>query len=662
MGRNVAQKLIATHLVSGEMTPGQEVGIRIDQTLTQDATGTMVMLELEALGLDRARTEVSVQYVDHNLLQTDSKNAEDHAFLRSACQRFGLWYSKAGNGVSHPTHMQRFGIPGKTMVGSDSHTPAAGSLGMLAIGLGGIEVATAIAGEPVYLRMPEIWGVRLTGELPAWVSAKDVILEMLRRHGVKGGVNRIIEYHGPGLAGLTAMDRHVIANMGAELGATTTVFPADDQVRTFLRAEQREDDFIELVADDDANYDITETIDLSTLEPLIALPSSPGNVQPVHEVAGRDVQQVVVGSSANPGLRDFAVVAAIVHGRQAHPGVSFDINPTSRQILQDLTKMGGTFDLIAAGARLHQSGCMGCIGMGQAPAAGGNSLRTFPRNFPGRSGTTEDSVYLCSPETAAAAALTGRITDPRELPGLFGIDYPRIELPGRSSVNTAMLEPPLPVAEAGRVDLVKGPNISSLPDFGPLPDRIEAPVALKVGDDVSTDEILPAGARVLPYRSNIPRLAEFTFGQLDDSYPQRVMASRDGSGHLVVAGSNYGQGSSREHAVIAPRYLGLRAVLAVSFARIHWQNLANFGVLALEFTDPDDYQSIEQGDVLILEDLRNTLRRGSTVIRIHNSTRGRDYSTSHRLSVRQVRMVLAGGLLPAIREREEESHRSIIRR
>jgi aconitate hydratase len=336
--------------------------------------------------------------------------------------------------------------------------------------------------------------------------------------------------------------------------------------------------------------------------------------------------------------------------------VSFDINPTSRQILQDLTKMGGTFDLIAAGARLHQSGCMGCIGMGQAPAVGGNSLRTFPRNFPGRSGTTEDSVYLCSPETAAAAALTGRITDPRELPGLFGIDYPRIELPARSSVNTAMLEPPLPTAQAAQVDLVKGSNISSLPDFDPLPDRIEAPVALKVGDDVSTDEILPAGARVLPYRSNIPRLAEFTFGQLDDSYPRRVMTSRDGSGHLVVAGSNYGQGSSREHAVIAPRYLGLRAVLAVSFARIHWQNLANFGVLALEFTDPGDYQSIEQGDVLILEDLRNTLRLGSTVIRIHNSTRGRDYIAGHRLSVRQVGMVLAGGLLPAIRERGKKSH------
>ena len=370
MGHNVTQKLIAGHLISGEMTVGDEIALRIDQTLTQDATGTMVMLELEALGLDRARTEVSVQYVDHNLLQTDSKNAEDHDFLRSGSQRFGLWYSKAGNGVSHPTHMQRFGIPGKTMVGSDSHTPAAGSLGMLAIGLGGLEVAMAIAGEPIYLRMPEIWGVRVTGELPPWVSAKDVILEMLRRHGVKGGVNRIIEYHGPGLAHLTAMDRHVIANMGAELGATTTVFPADEQVRVFLRSEQREDDFVELLADEDAVYDVDEEIDLSTLEPLIALPSSPGNVVPVRDVAGRDVAQVVVGSSANPGLRDFAMVAAIVRGRQAHPGVSFDVNPTSRQILQDLTKMGGTSDLIAAGARLHQSGCMGCIGMGQAPATG----------------------------------------------------------------------------------------------------------------------------------------------------------------------------------------------------------------------------------------------------------------------------------------------------
>jgi len=648
MSLNVAQKLIQSHLESGEMTPGDEIAIRIDQTLTQDATGTMVMLELEALGLDRARTDVSVQYVDHNLLQADSKNADDHDFLRSSAQRFGLWYSKPGNGVSHPTHMERFGKPGATMVGSDSHTPAAGSLGMLAIGLGGIEVARAIAGEPIFLRMPQIWGIRLTGELPAWVSAKDVILEMLRRHGVQGGVNRIIEYYGPGLANLTAMDRHVIANMGAELGATTTVFPADGQARTFLRAEQREDDFTELLADEDATYDITDEIDLSTLEPLIALPSSPGNVVTVREVAGRDVHQVVIGSSANPGLRDFAIAAAIVKGRQTHDRVSFDINPTSRQILQDLTKLGSTFDLIAAGARLHQSGCMGCIGMGQAPGTGRNSLRTMPRNFPGRSGTKEDAVYLCSPETAAAAALTGQITDPRDLPELLGIDYPTFKEPAESSVNTSMLEAPLPVDKAAQVELVKGPNISSLPDFVPLLDSISAPVELTVGDNISTDEILPAGARVLPFRSNIPKLAEFTYYQVDEDYAKRTFASKETTGHIIVGGSNYGQGSSREHAAITPRYLGLHLVLAESFARIHWQNLTNFGVLALEFVDPSDRQKISRGDILNFEGLRDSLVRGPDV-RVRNVTRGEDYAARHSLSERQVEMVLAGGVIPWLR-------------
>ena len=650
MAYNVAQKLIASHLVAGEMVPGTEIGLSIDQTLTQDATGTLVMLELEALGLDRARTEVSVQYVDHNLLQADSKNAEDHDFLRSSCRRFGIWFSKAGNGVSHPTHMQRFGIPGKTMVGSDSHTPAAGSLGMLAIGVGGTEVALAIAGEPLYIRMPEIWGVRLTGHLPPWTSAKDVILEMLRRHGVHGGLNRIIEYYGPGLATLTAMDRHVIANMGAELGATTTVFPADDQVRDFLRSEQREGDFVELLADPHASYDVTEEIDLSAIEPLIALPSSPGNVVPVSEVAGRPVAQVVIGSSANPGLRDFAIVAAITKGRQSHPGLSFDINPSSRQILQDLTKMGATFDLISAGARLHQSGCMGCIGMGQAPANGSNSLRTMPRNFPGRSGTKEDSVYLCSPETAAAAALTGMITDPRDLTKLFDLEYPHPELPTVSSMNLTMLEKPLPQEEAAEVQLIKGENISSLPVFGPLADRIEAPVALVVGDDVSTDEILPAGARVLPYRSNIPKLAEFTFDQIDETYPARAAETRDTTGHILVAGANYGQGSSREHAAITPRFLGLRAVLAVSFARIHWQNLANFGVLALEFADAADHDRIQQGDVLVLDRIREALVAGTEIL-VRNQTRDEVYAVRHGLSTRQVDMLLAGGLIPWLRER-----------
>src|SRR6266536_3741838 len=474
------------------MTPGGEIGLVIDQTLTQDATGTMVMAELEALGLDRVKTEVSVQYVDHNLLQGDERNAEDHVFLRSACRRFGLWYSKPGNGVSHPTHMQRFGIPGQTLAGSDSHTCAAGSLGMLAVGVGRLEVAEAMAGRPLYLRMPDIWGVQLTGELPSWVSAKDVILEMLRRHGVSGGVNRIIEYHGSGLACLSAMDRHVIANMGAELGATTTVFPADDAVRAFLRAQDREADFTEIRPDHDASYDVTDEIDLSSLVPLIAKPSSPGNVVPVREVAGEEVSQVVVGSSANPGLRDFAVVAAMVAGRQARDAVSFDVNPTSREMFQDLTRMGATLDLIAAGARIHQAGCMGCIGMGQAPAAGRNSLRTFPRNFPGRSGTAEDAVWLCSPETAAAAALTGKITDPREL----GIEYPKLTLPERSQVNPSVLVAPLP--DSTNEPLVKGPNIVSLPDFDELPYELEAPVELKVGDNISTDEIMPAGARVLP--------------------------------------------------------------------------------------------------------------------------------------------------------------------
>ncbi len=463
--RTLAHKLIADHLVDGEMVPGQEIALRIDQTLTQDATGTMVMLELEAMGLDRVQTEVSVQYVDHNLLQADHRNADDHQFLRTAAQRFGLWYSKPGNGVSHPVHMQRFGIPGKTLLGSDSHTCAAGSLGMLAIGTGGLDVAMAMAGEPFRVVMPEIWGVRLTGELPPWVSAKDVILEMLRRHDVDGGINRIVEYHGPGVATLSAMDRHVIANMGAELGATTTVFPADDEVRRFLESEGRGDDFVPLAADEGATYDVTDEIDLSTLEPLIAQPTSPGNVVPVAEIAGQDISQVVIGSSANPGLRDFAIAALIVKGRQTVDSVSFDVNPTSRQTLEALSREGWLFDLIAAGARIHQSGCMGCIGMGQAPATDTISLRTMPRNFPGRSGTREDKVHLCSPETAAASALTGVITDPRTL----DMDYPRYRPPAETFVNTEMLVPP--PAEPKRVVLLKGTEHRRLPRARPAPRR-----------------------------------------------------------------------------------------------------------------------------------------------------------------------------------------------
>jgi aconitate hydratase len=602
------------------------------------------MLELEAMELDHVRTKVSAQYVDHNLLQADFRNADDHLFLRSACQRFGLWYSKPGNGVSHPVHMQRFGVPGQTLLGSDSHTCAAGSLGMLAIGAGGLEVAMAMAGEPFHLVMPEIWGVRLVGELPDWVSAKDVILEMLRRHDVSGGLGRIIEYSGPGLAHLSAMDRHVIANMGAELGATATVFPSDDEVRRFLVSERREADWVEIVPDADATYDLEEEIDLSTLEPLIATPSSPGNVVPVREVAGADVYQCVIGSSANPGLRDFAIAAMIVDGRQTHDRVSFDVNPTSRQTLETLDAEGYLLELITAGARIHQAGCMGCIGMGQAPATDRISLRTVPRNFPGRSGTREDKVYLCSPETAAASALTGVITDPRDL----DMPYPRYTPPARQRVNTAMLVPP-PRDDRLTV-LVKGPNIASLPDFERLPDTILGPVLLKMGDNVSTDEILPAGAEVLPLRSNIPAISHFAFARIDDSYHDRAMSVREAGGHVVVGGENYGQGSSREHAAIAPRYLGLHAVVAKGFARIHAQNLVNFGVLPITFGDPADYDRVEQGDELAIRDVVAQIRAGRDVT-VENRTRDQTYACRHRLSPRQVELVTAGSLISFLRER-----------
>lgn len=636
MGRSVAHKLIESHLVDGEMTAGSEIALRIDQTLTQDATGTMVMLEFEQLGLDRVRTELSAQYVDHNILQVDFRNADDHLFLRSGCRKWGIWFSKPGNGVSHPVHMQRFGIPGKTLLGSDSHTCAGGSLGMLAIGTGGLEVAMAMAGEPYYVKMPRIWGVRLAGELPAWVSAKDVILEMLRRHDVSGGYGRIVEYHGPGLQHLTAMDRHVIANMGAELGATTSVFPSDDAVRRFLAAEGREDDWVSLVPDADAQYDDHEEIDLSTLEPLVALPSSPGRVVPVREVAGTEIHQALIGSSANPGLRDFAVAAHMVAGRQTHDGVSFDINPSSRETLENLAQSGAVSTLVAAGARLNQAGCLGCIGVGQAPATETNSLRTVPRNFPGRSGTRRDRVYLCSPETAAASALAGEIVDPREVDA----EPFRWDEPSEVAVNTRMLLPPAPDAS---VELRRGPNIKSLPDLDPPADEIEAPVLLKLGDDISTDEIMPAGG-ALSLRSNVPELARRAFDVVDDTFYDRAMAVRDTTGHVLVGGENWGQGSSREHGALVPRFLGARAVIARSIARIHGQNLVNFGVLPLLFVDPADHARIEQGDVLRIVDVRAALQRGES-IRAENVTRGDALEVRHDLSVRQVRVLLAGGLI-----------------
>ena len=637
MGKSFAQQIIADHLVDGSLEPGNEIALRIDQTLAQDATGTLAMLEFEAMGVPRVRTELSVQYIDHNLLQEDYRNPDDHLFLYSACRKFGLWYSRPGNGVSHPVHMERFGVPGKTLLGCDSHTCAAGALGMLAIGAGGLEVAMAMAGEPFHLRMPKIWGVRLFGKLPDWVSAKDVILEMLRRHGVSGGVGKIIEYHGSGLEHLSAMDRHVIANMGAELGATSTVFPSDRAVRCFLETQGRGVDFHAIRAEPDADYDEFDEIDLSRLEPLIALPGSPGNVVPVREVAGREIYQAYIGSSANPGLRDFAIAALMVGSRQVHPRVSFDVNPTSRQILENLMAMGLLGKLVRAGARLHQAGCNGCIGMGQAPATNRISLRTVPRNFPGRSGTRDDQVYLCSPETATASALTGVITDPRDM----SMPYPRFEEPESILINAQMLVAPNP--EDAGIALEVGPNIKPLPRFPCLPDRLEAPVLLKVGDNLSTDEILPAGAKVLPYRSNIPAISEFSFAPIDPGFHQRTLPYRE-QGFLVVGGYNYGQGSSREHAALAPRYLGLRAVLAKGFARIHRENLINFGILPLVLAVAEDWDRIQQGDVLCIEALRTVLPSGS-LITVVNATREELYQTHHGLSPREIRVILAGGLI-----------------
>jgi len=648
MGMNVAEKLIDSHLEGGTMRPGEEIQLKMDQTLTQDATGTMVMLEFEAMGIPRVKTELSAQYVDHNLIQSDYKNPDDHLFLRSACKKFGVHYSRPGNGVSHPVHQERFGKPGKTLIGSDSHTPAAGAIGMLAIGAGGLDVAMAMAGKPYTIRMPEVWGVKLTGELPDWVSAKDVILTMLQRHDVDGGVGRIIEYYGPGLDSLSCMDRHVIANMGTELGATSTVFPSDQEVKRFLRSQGREGDWSELSADPDATYDVHEEIDLSELVPMIAKPSSPGNVVPVREVEGQEIYQSYVGSSANPGFRDFAVAAEIVDGMQVHDRVSFDVNPTSRQILENLMNSGHLQMLTRAGARIHQAGCNGCIGMGQAPATGQISLRTVPRNFPGRSGTKEDAVYLVSPETAAASALTGKITDPRDLEDLYDMSYPHVREPEEIIVNTEQLVEPPSEDEAASMDLEKGPNVVSLPEFDPIPNELRVPVLLKMGDDVSTDEIMPAGSRILPYRSNIPKISEFVFEQVDETFFERSQEVRE-TGHAVVAGTNYGQGSSREHAALAPRWLGTRVKLVKSFARIHRQNLANFGILPLQFKNDADYEHIDQGDTLVLTDLRDSIQNG-TDVEVYNEDKDEAYVLEHDLTPREIEMVLTGSQIGVVKK------------
>lgn len=639
--RNLTRKILEAHLVDGQLVPGEEIGITIDHTLLQDATGTMAMLEFEALGLAQVKVALAAQYVDHNLLQTDNKNADDHKYLQTACARYGIHFSRPGNGVSHQVHMERFGRPGATLLGADSHSTGAAGVSMLGIGAGGLDVSLAMAGYPYYLPCPQVFGVKLTGQLADWVSAKDVILEMLRRYDVKGGVGKIIEYYGPGVATLSASDRETIGNMGAELGATTSLFPSDARTRQYLTAQGRGDVWVELAADSGADYDEHAEIDLSRVVPLIACPTSPGNVKRVTDVAGIKVDQTITGSSVNSSYRDLLTVARIVKGRHAHPDVSFHINPGSRQVLENVAEAGGVLDLLLAGARIHQSGCLGCIGMGQAPGTGQVSLRTFPRNFPGRSGTKDDQVYLCSPETAAAATLKGVITDPRELGK--EMDYPRITDPEHYLVDESSIIFPAP--ELTSTEVVRGPNIKPLPEFSPLPEELRATVAIKVGDNISTDTIMPAGNKVLPLRSNIAAISEFVFYQLNPEFHRECLALGEG---VVIGGENYGQGSSREHAALAPRYLGVRVKLVKSFARIHKANLCNFGILPLTFANPADYERCRVGSQLAFSALRQQLIAGAREIAVMID--GVEILTHLDVSPRQRQELLAGGTLNHVRQ------------
>lgn len=638
MGYTLAEKVIKEHLVGGEMRPGTEIGIRVDQTLTQDATGTLVYLEFESLGIPRVRTELSVSYVDHNIIQTDFKNAEDHRFLQSSAAKYGVYLSPPGNGVSHHVHRERFGIPGKVLIGADSHTTTGGCLGMLAVGVGGAEVAMAMAGKPLYLTFPKIWGIRITGKLKPWASGKDVILELLRRYSAKGGLGKIMEFFGPGLASLDMSARGTIANMGVDMGATAIIFPSDAGTRSYLKRNKREEDWKELGADPDAHYDEVTELDLSSIEPLIACPHNPDNVKTAAELDGMDVAQVIIGSSTNGSYRDLMIAAKVMEGKKAHDAVSFEINPGSRQTLENVAMVGGFLTLIHAGARIHQSGCLGCIGMGQAPAHGTVSLRTMPRNFKGRSGTKDDAVYLCSPETAAVSALFGKITDPRKLG-----PYPEIEYPEVYVFNEDWIIPPAKDPES--VEIIRGSNIKPYPDLEPLGETISDEVLLKVGDQVSTDLILPGGNRVLPLRSNIPAISQFVFDVVDESFPARA---REKGGGIIVGGENYGQGSSREHAALAPRYLGVRAKIVKSFARIHKSNLVNFGIVPLEFVNPGDYDQINQGDTIHIPEIRERVARGDEVIPM--TVNGKEIKTRLLISERERRILVAGGLLNQAKE------------
>jgi aconitate hydratase len=639
MGQTVAEKILAAHLVEGEFKKGEEIGLRIDQTLTQDATGTMAYLEFEAIGIPRVQTELSVSYVDHNMLQSDFKNADDHIFLQGAARKFGLHFSPPGNGICHQVHLERFGVPGKTLLGSDSHTPTGGGMGMLAMGAGGLDVAMAMAGKPFYLIMPKIYGIKLIGKLQPWVAARDVLLEVLRQLTVKGGVGYIMEYFGPGVAELSLTDRATITNFGAELGATSSVFPSDENTRTYLAAQGREEQWVELVADADAEYDKVLEIDMSTLEPMIACPSSPDNVVKVSEVAGKPVAQVLIGSCTNSSLRDLTAAARIMEGREVHRDVSFEVNPGSRQALENLTAQGDVMPLLKAGARIHQSGCLGCIGMGQAPPTGMNSLRTFSRNFPGRSGNKGDQVYLCSPEVAAASAIKGVISDPRDLG-----EYPDFELPTTYLPGDERIEKPLSAEEGAQVDIIRGPNIAPFPEFKPLPETWKGKVVLKLEDNITTDHIMPAGAGILPLRSNIPAISEYVFSQVTEDFSADIKkVTSAGSFGAVIGGDNYGQGSSREHAALAPRYLGVQVKLVKSFARIHKANLINFGILPLTFVNADDYDKIQQGSEMVIPGIREAVTSGAETITVEID--GQPVQARCELSTRHREIMAAGGLL-----------------
>lgn len=640
MGETLAQKIIRAHLLHGDMTPGSEIALRIDQTLTQDATGTMAYLEFETMGIPRVRTELSVAYVDHNTLQSGFENADDHRYLQTVAKKHGVWFSRPGNGICHQVQLERFGKPGKTLIGSDSHTPTGGGIGMLAFGAGGMDVAVAMGGGAYYITMPKMFKVNLTGALRPYVTAKDISLELLRILSVKGGVGAIIEWGGPGIAALSVPERATITNMGTELGATTSIFPSDDVTRAFLAAEGREADFVPLASDPDAQYDRIIDIDLNTLQPMIACPHSPDNVVPVASLAGTKVDQVCIGSCTNSSLFDMLKVAALLHGRTIAPGVSLSISPGSKQVLTMLSDCGALTDILASGARLLECACGPCIGMGFSPNSGGVSLRTFNRNFLGRSGTKDAQVYLVSPETAVAAALTGTITDPQTLGPM-----PAVTLPERFRIDDSAVLPPAPADEADTVEVLRGPNIRPFPQSKPFADTLTAELVLKVGDNITTDHIMPAGSKILPYRSNILKLSEFCFTVCDPSFPARAKAAGDG---IIVGGSNYGQGSSREHAALVPMYLGIRCVVAKSFARIHVANLINAGILPLTFADPEDYDALQQGAHLRIGNIRAGMAAGSLMLT--DTAAGKTYPVVCSLTERQQAILLAGGLLNYTKE------------